>query len=221
MPLLGSVQMVARVIAAFAFQHLKAAVTFRDHVASIEQSHAGQPFGPFFEDIRSYGSACIMSAAASLEALINELFIDPYGPLRKQLEDFETDFWGPRGIERKRPLEKYQIALRMLGYPKLEQDAQPYRDAWALIELRNALVHFKPTWDPERQRNVDLTDVLRNKYELSPFPDTGADFVTMRSMSAGCMSWVTQTVFAFVQEFHGRARFAEKKIGQFLDLAST
>lgn len=204
-----------RVIANFAWQHLRAAVTFRDQVIALETHNGGQPFGPFFEDVRSYGSACIMSAAASLEALINELFIAPEGSLRKQLSDFETVFWGDRGIERKPPLKKYQVALEMLGELKFDQQISPYRDTWALFELRNALVHYKPTWDPDRQRKVELVEVLGNKYELSPFPDSGADFVTMRSMSSSCMRWVVTTVITFMREFHTRAQLDEHKMSAF------
>jgi len=204
-----------RVIANFAWQHLKAAATFRDQVVALESQNASQPFGSFFEDVRSYGSACIMSAAASLEALVNELFITPEGPLRRKISDFESEFWGRGGIEWKPPLEKYQVALEMLGQPKLDEHTPPYRDAWALIELRNALVHYKPTWDPDRQRKVELVEVLAGKYDLSPFPDKGADFVTMRSMSAGCMRWVIITVVNFMMEFHARSQLDEHKMSAF------
>lgn len=206
------VEATGRVIANFAWQHLKAASTFRDQVAAIESQNEKQPFGSFFEDLRSYGSACIMSAAASLEALVNEFFITPEGPLRKKLGDFESEFWGRGGIEWKPPLEKYQIALDMLGQARLDEHTLPFRDAWALIELRNALVHYKPTWDPDRQRKVELIEVLSGKYVLSPFPDSGADFVTMRSMSAGCMSWVISTVVSFMREFHARSNLDEHKM---------
>ncbi|MFZ3124965.1 MAG: hypothetical protein WA129_07615 [Acidovorax sp.] len=249
-PLGDSVQAVGRVIGTFAWQHMKAATTFRNKVAALggcrawkssaanrpqrsifgfaalrehrlfahsramglqirqklsslgpilakpsvfavrrsksdsllETANPGKEFGSFFEDVRSYGSGCIMSAAASLEALINECFIDPVGPLRTQLTDFESQFWGPGGIEWKSPLEKYQIALTMLGKSRLDEHASPFKDTWALVELRNALVHYKPTWDPDRQRKVDMIEVLSGKYDLSPFPGTGADFVAMRSI---------------------------------------
>ena len=88
----------ATLISNFALQHMKAATIFRDHVSRLESENADKPFGQFFEEVRSYGSACIMSATASLEALINELFIDPNLPLRKMLVDFESEFWGNRGI---------------------------------------------------------------------------------------------------------------------------
>lgn len=204
-----------RVIANFAWQHLKAATTFRDHVSRLEAEHAGQPFGEFFEEIRSYGSACIMSTAASLEALINELFIAHNSRLRTRLHDFESDFWGKRGIERKGILDKYQLALEMLGQPRLDEHASPYRDAWALIELRNALVHYKPTWDPERKRRVGLADVLAHKFTPSSFLDAGADFVSMKCMSASCASWVIAAAVALINEFDSRTNLDESKMAAF------
>jgi hypothetical protein len=67
----------ARVIANFAWQHLKAATIFRDHVTALEKEYIKGDFGAFFEEIRSYASACLMSSVASLEALINELGLTP------------------------------------------------------------------------------------------------------------------------------------------------
>src|SRR3569833_2542707 len=84
----------------FVWQHLKAATTFRDQVIAIESQNIAKPLGAFFEAFRSYGSGFIMSAAASLEALINEFFITPEGPLRGQLNDFEIRFWGRSGFGR-------------------------------------------------------------------------------------------------------------------------
>ncbi len=142
-------------------------------------------------------------------------FITPEGPLRQQLGDFESEFWGRGGIEWKPPLEKYQVALEMLGLPKLDEHTYPYRDAWALIELRNALVHYKPTWDPDRQRKVELVEVLADKYALSPFPDSGSDFVTMRNLSASSMQWVISTVVSFLRAFHARSQLDAHKMSAF------
>lgn len=215
-----ALEATARVIANFAWQHLKAASTFRDQVIAIESRHQEQQFGPFFEDLRSYSSGCIMSASASLEALINEFFITPDGRLRTMLGDFETEFWGRGGIEWKSPLEKYQIALEMLGHAKFNEQDSPFRDAWALVELRNALVHYKPTWDPDRKRKVELIEVLSGKYNLSPFTDNGADFVTMKSMSAGCARWAVSTVVGLMREFHSRSKLEENKMLAFWKLDS-
>jgi hypothetical protein len=204
----------ARVTANFALQHLKAATIFRDHVITIELNNAVQRSESCVSEVRSYASACIMSSVASLEALINELFIAPNCCLRPMLKDFDSEFWGDKGIEKKNMLDKYQLALKMLDKPPLDKHAQPYRDAWLLSGLRNALVHFKPIWDPEQQRNFELEELLLGKYDVSPFSTEGSDFVTMKSMSASCMRWAVNTTLSFMREFHARTDIdANKMLG--------
>lgn len=204
----------------FAWQHLKAATTFRGHAAALENSNDGLEFDAFFEGIRSYVSGTIMSATACLEAHINELFISPHCRLKPMLKDFEVDFWGDKGIERKKILEKYKLALEMIGATALDQNSQIRRDAWALIEYRNALVHYKPTWDPDRNRKIELVNVLSGRYRLSPFLDSRADFVTMQSMSAGCADWAVRTVFGFLHEFDSRSNLDPSKMVGFWNLES-
>lgn len=208
----------ARVIANFAWQHMKAATIFRDHVIDLEEKHVGQPFGAFFEEIRSYASACYLSSAASLEALINEFYIAHEGQLRKKLGDFEEEFWGNNGIERKAILTKYQYALRILSLPPLETHSLPYRDIQALIGLRNSLVHYKPNWDPDRKDRGDLIELLRGRFPLSPFIDEGADFVSMQCMSSGCTRWAVSSTLAFMRDFHDRAKLDPNKMEGFWKL---
>jgi hypothetical protein len=209
------IEISGRFIPNFAWQHLRAASIFRERLVALETEHAGQPFGNFFEEIRSYGSACILSAVASLESLINELFIAHNSRLRAQLHDFESEFWGKNGIERKPILKKYQLALEMLGQPRLDESVSPYRDAWSLIELRNALVHYKPTWDPARQCSVELIEVLEGKFLPSPFLDEGADFVSMKCMSASCAGWVIATTVGLINEFDSRTNLDKGKMAAF------
>jgi hypothetical protein len=199
-----SIKASGRVVSGFSYAHFRAAVTFRNSLIAIERDNRDQRYGPFFSDVRTYGGACFMSAAAALEALINELFIAHGGRLRSQITEFEKTFWGRNGIERENTLEKYQRALRMIGAEEFSASDQLFRSAWALIELRNMLIHFKPSWDPASKREIDVTDVLAGRFALSPFVDEGADFITMRCMSAGAAEWAVESVLAFVSEFQQR-----------------
>jgi hypothetical protein len=194
---------------------MKGATIFRDRVIALEDEHIGQPYGSFFEEIRCYTSACLLSAAASLEALINELYIAHNCRLRTRFADFEAEFWGKNGIEGKSILYKYQRALEMLGACRLDQRSSPYRDARALIEIRNALVHHHPTWDPERRRRIELIEVLADRFALSPFLDAGADFVSMKCMSAGCARWAVATAFSLIHEFDQRTNLDPGKMAGF------
>jgi hypothetical protein len=92
-----------RVISNFALTHFNAARHFSSKVGEIETTNNGQPLGNFFEEISIYCSSCVISAAASIEALINELYLSP-GPLHDSIEGFDSFFWGEGkdlGFERK------------------------------------------------------------------------------------------------------------------------
>lgn len=193
-----------RQIANFAWQHLKAATTFRDRAIAIEAVASPNDIDTAFIDIRSYVSATILSTAASLETFINELFLAHHGALRRLLPDFEEDFWN--GIEKlKPPTKKYQRALTLLGQPLLDESAQYFRNVWALIEFRNTLIHYKPTWDPDRTRKLDLLRELQGRYTLSKFANLQNDFLTMQSMSSSCAVWAVKSFFEFIHAFDSRA----------------
>jgi hypothetical protein len=207
-----------RVIDNFALQHLRAAAMFRDHLIVLERRNAGAPSDDFFEESRCYGSACIMSATACLEALINEFYIAHNSPLRNKFTDFETQFWAENGLWRKRTLDKYQTALKVLGIRRIDKQSATYKNAKALIGLRNTIVHFKPAWDDVRQSTVALVNELEGKFELSPFVDGKADFIGMRCMSAGCAEWAVATAYSFIHEFDSRARLDDNKMQGFWKL---
>lgn len=208
----------ARVIANFAWQHMKAATMFRDHVRDLEVAHASSGLGAHFELIRAYASACLMSTASSLEALINEYFIDPNCKLRPKFIDFDREFWAKGGVEMKPILEKYQYALELLGLPLFDEAGTIYKDADALIKLRNSLVHYKPTWDPDQPRKASLTSYLAGRYQTSPFLTSRDDFTTMQSMSLGCCKWAIDTAFALIHEFDNVARLNDDKMKGFWNL---
>ncbi len=215
---IGSVSF--RVIDNFALQHLKAANLFRDQVVRIERENLGTELGAFFDDIRSYSSGCILSSVASVEGLINEEFIAHGSPLRAACADFDAEFWGlPKvkgtPIERKPILEKYDIALAKLGFAKLAEANAGYQAMQALVELRNALTHFKPEWDEGKIRY--LQPVSRQAFALSPFLDEGAGFL-MKCMSAGCCEWAVMSARSFMIEFLERTSLSPKRLNTLRNL---
>lgn len=207
--------MTVQRIANFAWQHMKAATLFRDKVRELEITHASDGMGPHYEIVRSYASGCLMSTAAALEALINELFIDPHCSLRPKFSDFDRQFWGRGGLEMKPILDKYQEALRLLGLPPLDETRTLFQDAEALIGLRNSLVHYKPTWDADQPKKATLTMYLAGKYPLSPLLTGKNDFVSMESMSHGCCKWAVDTAFAFIRDFDARTTLNPSKMEGF------
>lgn len=214
-----SVKAEGRFIAAFAYQHMKAALLFKARVVQAEITHAGEPFGPFIEEILIHGSACFMSSAAALEALINELFMMESGPLYCSSIDFDSNT--ESGAGRPSTLDKYQKALDVMRVARIPKGSKHYQDACSLFHLRNALVHFKPPWDPTL--NEKLEGRLRGRFSTSPFVDQGADFVALKCMSTGGVTWAVNAVFAFVEEFYvcTQSQLFPKKMEQFLSLRDT
>jgi hypothetical protein len=218
-----------RVVANFALAHFRAAKRLAAEVDRVQSAHLGQPFGEFFEEIQMYCAGCIIVAVASLEALINELYITP-GPLRNSVQDFERVFWGGErrrclvlfwrphvtsGLERKPAVEKYKKALKYLNKPSLPQPSTT--DAWALIGFRNYLIHFKPLWDDQRAKDTqdDLEQRLRGLFTGSPFVDAGSDFLAKHCMSSGCANWAVNTVVRFVKEFGEKSGLNPEKLISF------
>jgi hypothetical protein len=218
-----------RVISNFALTHFSAAKHFSSKTVQIETANSGQPFGNFWEEISIYCASSIVMAAASLEALINELFLTP-GPLQDAVKDFDTFFWGGkvsvrrglffkrtkrvRGLEMKPALEKYREAAKLLGASPLSKTDDPYRTADALIGFRNYLIHFKPLWD-ENRRDEELEQLLVGRFQLSPFVDEGAEFLATKCMSGGCSAWAVRSVVDFVTYFRDKSGMNSKKFGSF------
>lgn len=219
----------ARVVSNFALTHFSAAKQFSAKTREIETANAGQLFGNFWEEIRIFCASSLITAAASLEALINELFVTP-GKLQSRVKDFDTFFWGgevtvrrcllfkgkeqARGLEMKPALLKYKEAVKLLGKPPLSRSDREYKAAEALIGFRNYLIHFKPLWD-EGRRDEDLEQRLAGLFNLSPFVDGGSSFLEMKCMSAGCSAWAVQTVVDFVAYFRERSDLDPKKLNAF------
>jgi hypothetical protein len=57
-----------------AVQNMLAAARFSRRVAELEESHRGQKFGDFWDEILHNSIASIMCCSSSLEAYANELF---------------------------------------------------------------------------------------------------------------------------------------------------
>ena len=211
-----SIQATGKVVTNFALTHFNSAKYFSSKVQEIESANVNQPFGNFFEEISMYCSSCIITGAASLEALINELYIAP-GPIQNEISDFNLFFWGEKdkkGFVWQPTLKKYKKALSLLKMPELNYSDSPYKNAIALFKFRNYLMHFKPLWDDD-YKDKNLEEELTGLFKLSPFTDSGADFFAQKCMTKGCCDWVVSTVVNFIQDFANKSELDPKKLGMF------
>ena len=206
-----SMKVAVRVRTSLAGQHMLAAALFSRRVKAIESENQGKSFGPFYEEILSFSSACVLMAVAALEAYANEVYADR-GRHFPNIDAMIVDkCW--ELIEQKPILEKLGFALSLLKAPQLEKGQYPYQDADTLIQLRNALMHFKPAWDTESEAHANLSRRLKNvKYKFAPSPFFSAhEPVFPRTWAThGCTKWAVETALAIIDKFESRAKFTPK-----------
>jgi len=77
----------------------------------IEEENKGLPFGAFYEDIVSFVTGAIMFSVASLEANINEIFIDGEQYFTEMSPESRTARW--LLAEKKSVLDKHDLAITL------------------------------------------------------------------------------------------------------------
>lgn len=154
-----------------ASEHLWAAMESAAECTEIERVLLAASSGPVHPTHRARAVTAVMSSVAFLEALVNEVFQDAADdapnrlePLSGQCRALLKEYWSTG--ERTGILTKYQLALLFAGAEPMDRGTAPLQGAKLLVDLRNALVHFKPAWhDHEAPRDLELR--LTGKFDKS------------------------------------------------------
>lgn len=202
-----------RVKADLSRQLLATAKLFVRHCAEIAE-HEGELDWPQpgWETSRSYAIGAIVMAVAALEASINELYLEAVdrnthalGALTaEQIAQLEV-LW--ESVDRTNILAKYQLVLAVCGKERFAKGAEPYQSADALIDLRNAVVHFKPEWDDELEEHAKLETRLARKFDDCVLASRATGHMVWfpgRCLGHGCAVWAVGAVEELVAEFCGR-----------------
>ena len=200
-------------------QHLQGAEALASRARTIENQIASGRRAFVSSDRAGAVSGAIMLATAFLEGTINEFFSDASDRVIALVRQIPPDrqptfavLW-KRGIPRTARygiLEKYQLAVELLGKPALEEGEQAFQNARLLIDLRNSLVHYEPDWvvteaGPTSERQLQqLEKRLKGKFELCAWTAEDALFFPERCLSAGCAEWATRSAVTFAQSFFDR-----------------
>ena len=177
----------------------------------------------------SYVTASILSAVAFLESTINEFYYvanDKVLETKRMPEEYRDKLSALWTVERFRKgakiLEKYQSALKLLNLKQFDEGKDPFQSVNLLIDLRNALVHYRPETtvirpNPSNYQISYLERKLRNKFKPNPFvpkfpvypssqPSRTADypFFPERCLGYGCAKWASISCLSFVNDFFGR-----------------
>lgn len=155
---------------------------------------------------RSYVTGAILSAAAFLEASINELYLELHSVrarektrLPRRVLEVLGRFWSD--IERAPVLHRYQVVLMVADAERFDERRAPFHDADSLMKLRDALVHFRPERPESRRRLRTLEQRLRNRFESNPLVPTGSSWFPDQCLSAGSAEWAVQAADDFTEDF--------------------
>jgi hypothetical protein len=186
--------------------HIFAAQHFSESARDLEDRGAGEIGQDGVWRHRAYVTAAILSAAAFLEASINELYFE--------LEDAGHPEWPriPRralallrpDIEHSPVLHKYQVVLLLADAERFNESRPPFRDADTLLKLREALVHFKSDGDDRRGKYQKLEQRLRAKFPPNPLASQAADWFPDLCLGAGCAEWAVRAASEFSDAFCSR-----------------
>ena len=182
--------------------HLMGAARFSR--AATEAERAG-PEATDYEDVRQNAIACIMLAVASLEAYSHEMALDLPKDLPEEanavISSFHSRFFG-KDAGSMSFLSRFDLVLFASRRYYLDRGATYYQNIHALIELRNALTHFRPEWDNQPVKHKTISGALRGRFKLSTIiRDVGEDIFPRKWVSASCTAWAVNSVLAFAQEF--------------------
>jgi hypothetical protein len=163
---------------------------------------------------RSCAVASILTSVAFLEASVNELFASTkHENLREvgaslQPSDRSALTAATEMLSGNRLLDRFQLALLLLGRPPFDIGAEPYQDVALLVRLRNELVHYtpqfrlgtnsEPTVSAEARR---LRGLESKKFSTNPFTGEANPFFPDRCLGHGCTVWAWNAALMFCDSF--------------------
>jgi hypothetical protein len=193
--------------------HLLSAASFSRATGQIETAHAGEPFGAFWEDIFGQATAAVMLSVAALEAYAHEFQLDHAKLLSASVGG---SFVGSRK-GRSRTLGRFDSALGRLKREAIDEASAVDRNAAALIRLRNALTHFNPEWEDERDAQAAVSADLQGRFENSRYFPAPQPLFPMAWATHSCTAWAVHSVVDFISEFDRRADLGEGRLAQFVE----
>lgn len=193
----------------FASDHLRAASLMADHCRRredecLENAKRGIDF-----ETRSYALAAIMSSVAYLEAVVNEIWYaatdskDGRSPYLAGLEPRAIGLLRELGkrskVERTLGIvERYSLPLICAGLPPVDLSCRPGQDVRALIDVRNALVHFKP--EHQWTDSVHTLEAkLKHLVPANPLMTRSGPWFPHHVLCAGVARWACDRAVEFAE----------------------
>jgi hypothetical protein len=197
-----------------------------DLARQIEQRRDPGQYFPWPEH-RALVLSSVLASATFLEAMVNELYqdvaegYDHFGvtaPLSEEVRVRMRDLWERTdGGRRASTLEKYESLVA------LDHNASPYVEANILMQLRNAIVHYRPKDGYTAKQARSLEGQLKGRFEPNPIQgNITRAWWPEHALGSGCAIWAHQSAAALaghVSAALGIAPdYARHKSGSWFDL---
>lgn len=182
--------------------HLFAACRFASRIGEVERANAGEPFGPFWDEILHNALGVATLTVAALESYVNELYFEgnaiasALNPATAEELQELTDM--------KPMLSKYSLVLAVRSRRRLHRGNSVVQNVNALISLRDAVVHYRSEWFGEQIKHERLSKHLQYRFSPSPFLPPEPLF-PMAWASHGFAVWALKSTVDFVDYFHSEA----------------
>jgi hypothetical protein len=161
---------------------------------------------------RAFVLGAVTCSALSLEAYINEFYIDCTEGSSNLPEKFRGDsvlqsHWIVLEQVREKTLVKFEAAVTRCAGKPYDKSRAPYQDAVLLIDLRNFIVHYKSERDTELNKHAKLERQLTGKFPECSMYAANALWFPHRCLSAGCAEWSVKTAEALVDDFRSQTGY--------------
>src|SRR5262249_32842164 len=91
----------------------------------------------------------------------------------------------------------YELILKCCGKEAFERTEQPYKDTDLVLQLHNALTHYRPGGEQHR-----FLEVFRSKFkENGLLPAVGGAYFPDKCLGSACARWVIKSVKRFADQF--------------------
>ena len=204
----------------FSGHHMLSAAHFARQSAIIEKNYKDEITDELRAEHRAYVTGAIIVSVASLEATITEVFISARDK-DNIFKDFDHTI--PNVLEElldfvewsSKILQKYQFVLTAANKKAFDRGKSPYQEVDDLIQLRNALVHYKPEWDTDLENHKKIEDRLEKRWlktriNLNPFAHENDAFFPKKCLGHGCAEWAVKSSIKFIEDFYNRMGFPPK-----------
>ncbi len=179
----------------FANTHLRTAREFALEVSAIQRQHQAEDLGDHFDGITAKATATVLCAVAALDAFIAEIQFDHESTFPGQGQAALDEF---KRVHYKSIRVRLESMAALNGRAMLSWDQGIGQQLIALIELRNALVHFTPEWPSESVLHERVSLILTNKFEPTPYRFVPPERIFPRRWASySCCKWAVETVRSY------------------------